>query len=172
MNKSRIYETINGLQIEYAEPDPKLARFLAKVERAIEDQSVNYVQMLALAFSEENPLMQPSPLGGAMATKETVSHPVYRVLNDMLERKHLTARGADVSRLAAGYTLTVTQAAEKIGAHESTIRKAIREGRLACWVKNGQHYLHPKWLAQFQLATEKSRIMAEEPSRTRTAGNR
>jgi excisionase family DNA binding protein len=169
--KSRIHETLNGHRVEYDEPDAKLARFLARVEKAMVDEHVTENEMIALVYSVENPLLESSAIGGPLVTKETLANPIYRVLADLLERKRVAARGIDIVKLAAKYTLTVAEAAEQLGAHENTVRKAIREGRLASWVKDGQHYLNPKWVDQFELATEKSRTISSAPSRSPRAAS-
>lgn len=139
------HECINGLLIEYPDPDTRLARFIEKVGATEE-----YAQALSLMYSNENPIMRRHPIIGSEATKETLRDPVYRVLTDTVDRKRISEQGVDVSKIASGYTLTVAEAAERLGAHESTVRKAIREGRLACWVKEGVYYLHPKWVEQFR----------------------
>jgi excisionase family DNA binding protein len=150
MATRRVYETLQGQRIEFDEPDAKLARLLRRVEEAAASNKAREDELVALIYSDENPLLEPSPVGGApLVTKGTLAHPVWRVLTDLLERARVRERGIDVDKLAAGYKLSVAEAAERLGVHESAIRQAVQAGRLPAWVKEGRIYLHPKWLEQF-----------------------
>lgn len=156
--KRIIHTTLQGHRIEYDQPDAKLGRFLKRAESLAEDEGTTEDDLVALIYSDQNPLLEPSPVGGApLVTKETLAHPCYRVLTDLLERVRVRERGIDVGKLAAGYTWTVAEAAEELGVHESAVRQAIKAGRLPSWVKDGRLYLHPKWTRQFGEQTKGNR---------------
>jgi excisionase family DNA binding protein len=147
--KTHVYETVNGLRIEYPEPSPEVARFLAQVERGTSDSKVSHEDLVSLVFGEANPVLEKSPLGLPYVTASVHERPVFRVMQDLLARKQMTKRGLSAEKVAAGYTLTVAQAAERLGVSASAVRQAIAKGKLATWVKGGTYYLHPKWTDQY-----------------------
>jgi len=148
-----LHETLSGHRIEFNEPEGELARFFELVRRSANDPSFTENDLIALIYSADNPLLSPGVVPGrGMVTKETLQHPVYRVLQDLLVRKHVQERGSDVAAMAARHTLTMAQAADQLGVHVSAIQQAIKAQRLASWVKNGRHYLSPSAVAAFKLS--------------------
>lgn len=178
MQKRVVHLTVTGHRVEYDEPDGKLARFLARVEKLAGDPKTTEDDLVSVIYSAENPILAPSPFGDrGIVTRETLGNPVYRVLTDILRRKDFAERRVDIAKLSAGYTLSVVEAAERIGVHESAVRQAIAANRIASWVKDGRHYLHPKWVDQFAEGIEqksKTRNVEPEstPKRSRVANSR
>lgn len=159
--KTHVHEAVNGLRIEYPEPEPKVARFLALVERAAADPKVSHGQLIGLVYGRDNPLLTPSPLGTLTVTQEVLAHSIYPVLSDLINRKQMAEMRVAPEKLSVGYTLTVNEAAERLGITPSAVRQAIAKRRLACWVKDGTYYLHPKWTDQYARARAEGFITAE-----------
>ena len=148
-----IHETLSGHRIEYDDPDPELAAFLASVRAAADDHEATENELITLIYSADNPLLSPGLVPGqGVVTKETLAHPVYRVLQDLLLRKHVIEHGVDVEAMAARHTIGASEAAERLGVHVSAVRQAIEAQRLASWVKGGRHFIAPAALAAFELA--------------------
>jgi excisionase family DNA binding protein len=162
------YETITGLELEF-EADRKLAAFVRRVERTAKSAEATEDDLIALVYSGDNPLLGRSALGAPIATQKTVAHPAYRVLCDLIEQKRLADRGISVSQLAKRYTITVADAAERLGVHESAVRQAIHAGRLSAWRKDQQYFLHPKWLEQFKQSSAGEKRGPKPRSSSRSA---
>ncbi len=148
MIKNRVHTTLAGHRIEFVEPDAKVDKFLWRVQTLLNDPKATENDMIALMYGRENPILEHSdsfPERG-MVTKAVLEHPVYQVLTDLLARKSLAARDLDPARLAKAYTLSVAQAAEKMGISEDGVRRAIHARRLPSWVKEGQYFLDPATL--------------------------
>jgi excisionase family DNA binding protein len=144
-----IHECVNGVRIEYPEPSKKMSRFLAMVSGAFEDRTVNYDTMVGLVFGHLNPLLEVSPLGTPLVTIRAFSDPVFWVMRDMMDRKHLEEMGISPEKISREYTLTVNDAAERLKITSSAVRQLISKRRLPCWVKGGFYHLHPKFVEQY-----------------------
>lgn len=145
------HTTVSGHRIEL-ELEEAARVFFARVHRAAEDKRVSENDLIALIYSDSNPILQPGIIPGrGMVTKETLENPLYRVLQDLLDRKRIAKTNIDVERMADRYSMPLAGAAEQLGVHESAVRQAIAAGRLPSWKKNGQHYLAPEAVAAFQL---------------------
>jgi excisionase family DNA binding protein len=75
------------------------------------------------------------------------------VLQDLIQRKDLRERGIEVEEIAARFTMTVAEAAERLMVDVSAVSKMIHAGRLPSWVKgregpgrSRQFYLDPDGL--------------------------
>jgi excisionase family DNA binding protein len=150
---TRLHTTVNGHRIEYT-PSPKVAAFLDRLADLADDPNVSEQEMIGLAFSRENPILDHTifPTRGAV-TKATLDDPAYAVQADLLFRKRLQVDGMSEEKVAARYTMTVAEAAAELGVHESAIRQAIGAKRLASWVKDGKHFLDPKAVRALELGT-------------------
>ncbi|HWA29144.1 MAG TPA: hypothetical protein VG734_26070 [Lacunisphaera sp.] len=138
---ARIYETLTGHRIEY-DADPKIDKFIKRLVTLVEDRGASEGDVIALLYGRENPILDQSVFSNRGAvTRAVLENPVYRVMTDLLERKRLTPK--QIEKTAARYTLTVKDAAERAGTHESAIRQAIAAGRLPSWKRAGVHYLDP-----------------------------
>lgn len=148
----RIHETISGQEIKYPEPEPKLERFLKRVQALVDDRKATEDDLVALVYGQENPILDQTifPERGAV-TREVLDNPVYQVLTDQLARKRMAQTGTDPAKLAAKFTLTVNEAAERKGVSPDAIRKAIRDRRLPSWRKAGEYYLEPRSLDAIEL---------------------
>lgn len=149
----RIHVTVSGHRIAY-EPSPKVVTFLRRLAEMVTDGSVSENEFVGLAYSKENPILDHAmfPTRGAV-TKDVLADPAYAVLTDLLFRKRLAISGEDVSKIAARYTMTVSEAAAELGIHESAVRQAIAAKRLPSWISDGKHYIDPRSLKDFETGT-------------------
>jgi excisionase family DNA binding protein len=147
------YVTLSGHQVEFERPTGALAEFYKNAIKAAADKHVTEDELITLLYSADNPLLSPGLVPGrGMVTKETLAHPLYRVLQDLLVRKHVAARGLDVQAMADRHTLTMVEAAARLGVHVSAVQQAIKAQRLPSWIKDGRHYLSRNAVDAFELA--------------------
>lgn len=150
---TKSYRTVNGQTLEY-EATPKVAAFIRRLEEGVENPKVTEQQLIGIAYSSENPILDHTMFPGRGAvTKAVLDDPAYHVMTDLLFRKQVAEQDLDVDKLAAKYSLTVGQAAAELGIHESAVRQAIAAKRLASWVKDGKHYLDPRSLKSIEFGT-------------------
>lgn len=144
--------TLSGHEIAHDEPSREVAAFLKKLRAMLDDDGVDEQSMIGFAYGPENPLLDHTLFAGRGAvTKETLANPHYHVMSDLLARKHAKVRNIDVEKIAAEHTMSVADAAEKLGVHESAIRQAIASRRLPSWVKAGKHFLRPAAVDAFRI---------------------
>jgi hypothetical protein len=147
---ARVHETISGHRVEYPDPDAKLERFLERAQKVLRDPRKTDDDMIALVYGRENPLLEAT---NGMVTREVFDNPVYRVLADFVVRKRIEMDDTNPDRLAAKYTLTVSDVAARKGVSEDAIRKAVRENRLPSWVKGGSYFFEPRSIEAVPLGT-------------------
>jgi hypothetical protein len=137
------HETISGHSIEY-EADAATLRYLKRVQALADDPKSSEGQLIALIFAEDNPVMDKTLIPGrGSVTPAVLENKVYQVMSDLLHRKRLQESGTAPEEEAAQYTVTVAEAAKKLGVHENAIRQAIEKRRVTSWLKDGKHYLAP-----------------------------
>lgn len=141
------YVLVSGHTVELDATSADYA-FLERLERESPSGSN---AMIALAYSHENPFLDTSthPSLGVV-TKDTQENPAYRAMADLLFRRRMVETGVDADELAAQHTMTVAEAAVRLGMHESAVRQAIAARRLASRVLGGEHYLKPSSVEAFR----------------------
>ncbi len=153
------HTTVSNHVIEYDDTGPGGA-FLARLRAAVDDPKVSISDFVALAYGPENPILDHKlglfP-GRGVVTRAVFDDPRYHVLADLLGRKEIAATGADVQKMADAHTLTVGEAAQRLGVHENAVRQAIAARRLPSWVKVGKHFLRPSAVDAFALLTKNAR---------------
>src|SRR5262245_32600640 len=109
----RTHTTVSGHHIEY-DSTPRVEAFLRRLEDAIDDAKVSENELIGLAYGHENPILDHTmfPSRGAV-TKEVLADPAYAVMADLLFRKRLAEEGTDIEKLAARYSMTVSEAAKE-----------------------------------------------------------
>lgn len=148
---STTYTTLSGHTIEYDAP-ADVVSFVARLQKLAAGDATED-QLIALVYCLDNPLMDKAAIPGRGAvTQRVLDDPAYRVMTDILFRKHVAENGIDVGQLAVAYTLTASEAAERLGVSRSAVHQAIDAGRLAAWVKDGRPYINPASLATFKLS--------------------
>lgn len=146
------HTTVSGHAIEFETPPPPVAALLARLGNMLADPAATEAQMLVLVYSPDNPIMDRSVMPGRGAvTPAVLADPVYQVMSDLLFRKRVVEHNVDLEALAAAHSLTVPEAAERLGINDSAVRKAIAARRLGTWLKDGRHYIDPRALASFHL---------------------
>jgi hypothetical protein len=88
------HETMSGHVIEYERPSPKVGAFLARLQEMLEDRKTGEQEMIAVAYSTENPILAQGLFPGRGAvTREVLADPVYHVMADLIARKHVQVSG-------------------------------------------------------------------------------
>jgi excisionase family DNA binding protein len=143
------HETLEGRTLTY-ETTPEQAAFLARVQAAAADPAVSENDLIALIYSPENPLLDTTMLPGrGMVTKAVFDNELYHVFTDYLGRKRVQLGALDLNAARARYTMTVSQAAERLGMSASAVHQAIQAWKLPAWRKEGQIYLDPEGVESF-----------------------
>ena len=142
--------TINGRTIEY-EPTPSEARFVQRVEAAVANAGVSEAELRSLIYGPENPLLDQQA-GYSFVTPAAFDNPVFRVLLDLLDQKRVRMGSLHLEKAAARYTLSVAEAAERLGIRDSAVRTAVLEGRLPSWIKDGQIRLAPASVGTYEVS--------------------
>ncbi|MBI4082428.1 MAG: helix-turn-helix domain-containing protein [Candidatus Lambdaproteobacteria bacterium] len=159
------HETLSGHKLAYREPQAGVQAFLNRLLAATDDANVTYDQLVALVYGRDNPVLNQTVFkAGGGVTPEVLRNPVYALMRDLLERK-ATQQGLLVpERDFADYTLTVAQAAQFLGLHETAVVKAIRAWKLPARKFNGQWRLTPAGVHLYQVYEEKSRRTGRKPA--------
>jgi hypothetical protein len=149
----RIHETLSGHEIRYDDPTPEVEAFLRRAVELAADPKVPERDLVEAVYSRENPILDHTLFPGRGAvTPDVFANPLYHVLLDLLFRKEVQQRKVDVEAIAARYTLTVDEAAARVGVHPTSITKAISERRVGSWYRDGRYWLDPNGLASLQRA--------------------
>lgn len=148
------YETISGEVLRFPRPVQAVADFLEQIWLDSQLSDVTADDLTQKVWSPDNPLMKKGPRPGqAHATLETYKHPVFRVMLDIIDRKRVATGSLDLSAARARYTFTVDQAAEQLAIDAATVRRAIREGRLAAWKDRSTYWLDPSAVENYRVST-------------------
>lgn len=107
--------------------------------------------MRALIYGPENPMLSQQH-GYTFVTPEAFESPVFRVLLDLHDRKRAATGALDLEKAAARYTMTVAQAAERLGVRDSAIRTAVGDGRLPAWMVDGEIRLDPASVDSYKVS--------------------
>jgi hypothetical protein len=143
------YLCINGRVFDF-EPTADEQKFIDCVAAAVDDPKVKESDLVALIYGPENPLLE-SKAGYSFVTPAAFANPVYRVLTDLLDRKRVKLGLLNLEKAASRYTLSVAQAAEKLGIAPSAVRTAVLDGRLPSWMKDGQIFLDPHSVESYEV---------------------
>jgi excisionase family DNA binding protein len=142
---------VNGKVLVFDEPPPDIAAFVDQVRAAASSKKVSLDGLIAMIYGSDNPLLSKTMLPGySMVTPEVFENPVYRVLLDLLDRKRVQLGQLDPVKAAARYTLSIPEAAEKMGVHRNAIVNAIDTGKLPVWIKGDRYYLDPATLHAYE----------------------
>jgi excisionase family DNA binding protein len=132
---------------------PSVAAFLDRMHAAVDNPKITKNDLVALVYGRENPLLDHAMVPGhSMVTAETLKHPVYLALMDLLDRKRIVLGTLDVAKVRACYTIPVNEAAERLGVHPGAVRQAIKAKRLSAWKIDGQWLLRSESIESFRMA--------------------
>lgn len=139
------YTAINGEVIEYPTPDVETGAFLTRVVAAANDPNVSEHALHELVYGRENPILDQTIFAGRGAvTREVVTSPLYSIMLDLIAQKQVLSGRLNLARAADAYTLSVADAAKRIGVTEDAVRKAIKGKRLATWKRGASYWLAPR----------------------------
>lgn len=135
---------ITGEAVTYPEPPPALAGFISTVRAAVEDETVTENDLIRLLYGIDNPLLVQGIIPGRGAvTREVLQNPVYHVLLDLLAQKQSSTGRLDKSRLGERFTMSVGDAAEKLGISRQAVIGAIHRKRLAAHKSGDTWFVDP-----------------------------
>jgi hypothetical protein len=136
---------LTGRILEYPVPEPRVVQFIARLAEAAADPHLTPAEVRGLAFGPDNPILARHPtLPGAYPDATTVRDPIYWVCVDLIMRAEARAAGVSTDTASAPFTMTVMEAARKLGRYQHAIQNAIKNRTLHAWVRAGRLYLLPK----------------------------
>jgi|SRR5262245_1936193 len=151
--KMASYTALSGETIRFPDPDPVTADFLARARVAASDLTVSINDMIELVYGPDNPLLDKTILPGRpMVTKAVFVNPVYHVLADLIGVKRVQLGLLDMAAARAAYTLSVPEAAKRLGITPAAVRAAITGKRLGAIYENGQWWLRPESVASYKVS--------------------
>lgn len=158
------YETISGENIEYECANDTVRDFLARVFADASNAAVSTAQLELLVYGPTNPLLSTDILPGrAVVTKATYEHPAFHVMLDLIGRKRIANGQLDLEAARARHTMTVREAAEKLGITEGAVRQAIYAGRISAWREEGTYYLDPSVVSAYRVSRRGPKPPAHTP---------
>jgi hypothetical protein len=169
------YHLLSGETISYPAPPAQVAEFLAQVHVAAGDPAVDVNQMIELIYGPENPILDTTFVPGRpMVTKAVFDNPVYRVLTDLLGRKRVQLGHLDMAAARASYTVSVRDAARRLGITPAAVRAAITARRMSAMLENGQWWIHPNSVASYKVSNRgpKRSAARKKPKRRSPAKRR
>ena len=147
--KLEMYTAISGEVIRYPTPSKEVATFLARVIDAANKPRVTESELVDLVYGKENPILDQTILNHqGVVTRAAFNNPVFHVMTDLLSRKRVQVGTLDLEGHKARCTMTVTEAAKKLGVHPSAVRQAIYAKKLPAVKKGGMYYLDPRSVEQ------------------------
>jgi excisionase family DNA binding protein len=138
---------INGQSVDYA-PAPADLMFLRRVEAMLADPKVSALDLRSTIYGPENPVLAQEH-GYTWVSAAAFASPVFRVLQDLHDRKRVATGRLNLEAAAARYTMTVAQAADQLGVGDDDVRAAVVAGRMPAWVKEGDTHLDPAMVAAY-----------------------
>lgn len=149
------YPLLSGETIEFVMPTGELGGFLRRVIAAAKDPGVTEAELTELVHGAGNPLLDRSTVGARpVATVDVYRNPLFHVMLDCIARKRApaVAVGGAVPASDPRYTLTVPEAAKRLGVSESAVRQAIYGKRLRARKDGGTYYLDPQSVAGYRVS--------------------
>lgn len=166
------YTNLAGEVIEYESPAPEVARFLGRVVDATNDPSVTESQLTELIYGLENPILAQGILPNhGVVTREVFEDPLYHVLTDLLGRKRVQMGTLDPELARDEYTVTISEAAERVGVHPSAIRQAIHAHKLDAIKKGKTWLLKPSSVESYAQGRRASPRSGAPPAVVASIGN-
>ena len=157
---------IDGSALTLPPRTPNEEAFLRKVEKASADSQVDDVQLAELIWSKKNPLLVVHPATGRpVADRKTYDDPAFQFMLDRVERKRIELGKLDRDAAQARFTMTVNEAADKLGVNPSTVRVAINAHRLVAMKAGGEYRLDPASVASYQVSTRGARAVVQITAR-------
>lgn len=151
--KTESYTLTSGEVIEYPSPGAAIADYLAQVRQAAQDPTVTLGELVDLIYAEANPLLKTGIIPGRGAvTREVFDDPIYHVMIDQIAIKRIQTGTLDPEHAKLLFTMSVSEAAQKLGVSTSAVRQAIYTKRLAAQKVDGQWKLDPAAVDAYQVS--------------------
>lgn len=100
--------------------------------------------MIELIYGRENPILDQTIFEDRGAvTKKVFADPAYHVLLDLLDTKRVQTGALDLAKAAARFTMTVSEAAERLGLSTSAVRQAIAAKKIPAMKRGPVYFLDP-----------------------------
>ncbi len=145
------YEFLSGEDFATSDADPQVLAFIKRLQGLVDDPTVNESGFVEVLHGLDNPLLDKELMPGrACVTRAVFANPLYHVMNDILGRKRIAIGSLDMDAVRERYSMTVKEAAAKLGLHENAIRQAIAARRLASVKVKGEHRLDPAHIANYK----------------------
>lgn len=166
------YTTIAGEVLEYEAPAPDVARFMARVVDATHDPGVTEADLTELIYGLENPILAQGilPTHGVV-TRAVFEDPIYHVLTDLLGRKRVQMGTLDPELARDEYTVTISEAAARVGVHPSAIRQAVHAHKLDAIKKGKTWLLKPSSVETYAHGRRSSPRLEAPPAVVASVGN-
>lgn len=146
------HRMLSGEDVEAETSTSELTAFLNRLREAVDDPGVSEARFLEMLYSTENPLLDRTVMPGyGTVTRAVFADPLYHVMTDLLGRKRVALGSLDLKRVAARYSMTVKDAAAKLGISEGAVRQAIAAHRLSSFKIGGAHQLDPQQVANYRV---------------------
>lgn len=156
-------QLFSGEVIEYPTPAPEVAAFLERLRAAAADPAVSVGEFMDLLSGSENPILDREFVPGKYyVTRKVFDNPVYRVMSDMIATKQINLGLLDPEKVAATYTLSVNEAAERLDMTPEAVRTAIAARKLGGHLRNGEWYVHPRSIDAYQYANRGLKLIAKD----------
>ncbi len=159
-----IYKTREGEGVTIPPLSPEADQFLERVEAAVTVEAMDGVAMVELVWGTENPLLERNPAnpGLPFATRETYDHPAFQRMLQLIDRKREILGNLDFAAVEPRYIVTVPEAAQILGIHETSVRQAIRGHRLAGIKKGTTYFLDPASVESYRVSTRGKEAKVQE----------
>jgi excisionase family DNA binding protein len=143
----------HGGAIEHA-PSPAVREFLQALQATVDDASASVGDLVELLYSADNPLLDPpGPAPGrGVVTRRALADPSYLVMLDLLDRKRVQRGALDRAAARAAASVSVSEAASRLGVSTSAVRQAIARGTLAAVKQGGTWWLTPEAVATYRVS--------------------
>ena len=142
------HELLSGRTLQFNTETDELEAFIEKAREQAEDPDISSAQFMALVYGPENPLIEQEE--APVVTDQLRRHPVHAMLLDLFDRKRIQEGSLDLESARARFTMTVRQAAEKLGLAPSSVRRAIAANRLSAWRYKEGFMLSPDQVEVYQ----------------------
>lgn len=141
------HTTASGDELTLQLTDDELA-FYRRVRAMCDDPSKNAGDVIDLVWSDQNPILAPSPIPGrGYVTAAVYARPAYRAFDDLAWIKQVHDR--TVTQPDLSFDLTVADAAARLGISEGAVRKAMTAGRLPRQKRKNKLYTTSAAVAAF-----------------------
>lgn len=115
------------------------AQFFARLQFEADNETTTEAALVDVMYGPDNPILTHGVLEGrGLVTREVFARPLYHAMLDLLDRKRLQVGGMDADAVEGRASLTVREAAERLGISDNAVRQALAARRLSGTKIGGQ----------------------------------